>query len=217
MAQARVEPFDFSDFDEAPAPRTPERSVARPDPEELDRVRKTAHAEGVGAARRESAARASEALASLATCFGRQVAEFDAIIAAERRALKSAAAAFLKAFAANIATDREVEIALDLVRRLMAASSDQAPAELLLNPASLKLVGDRLKKEIASQGASSFIRLGADVALAPGECRLAWRGGAVSRRLSQTIDEIDAVIARANPQGAIEPGAKAAGEAAQGE
>ena len=218
MAQAKVQPFDFSDFDAAPAAPAAEPPVARPvDGQAFERGRKAAYAEGVEAARRETAARASEALSSLAASFGAQIAEFDAIIAAERRALKTAAADFLKAFTAAIVKDREVEIAIDLVRRLMAASTDQAPAILFLNPQSLKLVGDRLKKALAAQGAASFIALAADAALAPGDCRLEWRGGAVNRSLSDALAEIDAIFARANMRSAIEPRTRAAQAAAQGE
>ncbi|MEX0643872.1 MAG: FliH/SctL family protein [Parvularculaceae bacterium] len=217
MARARVEPFAFRDFDEPAAQPVAEHPVALFDPEELDRVRKAAFAGGVESARREAAAEASQALSALASSFGDQVAEFDAVIAAERRSLKAAAADFLKAFAAAIVKEREVEIALDLLRRLFAASSDRAPAELLLNPESLKLVGDRLKKEIAAQGASSFISLRPDAALAPGDCRLQWRGGAVDRRLAQAVEEIDAMFARANLQDAIAPRGRSARKAAKGD
>ncbi|MGE0409453.1 MAG: hypothetical protein AB7P23_09365 [Amphiplicatus sp.] len=192
---AKRQPFAFSDFDERPAPAFCEAGA-----DAIEKARKEGFEAGLDEARAEARAREADALGAIAAALGEKVAEFDAGLAAERRALKSLAAEFLKAFAGKIAADREIAFAVDLVRRLLAASADRAPAVLALHPESLARLGARLRERIAEAGAASFVALEGDAALAPHDIRLSWRGGAAARRLSRAIEEIDLMIARANKE-----------------
>lgn len=174
----RVRPFSFDEFGE-PAP-----------PAETPRGR-TSSAEDLAAARAEGVAEGRRlAMESIAA---HEIAALDRIGAALDAAkeglkrdaphadLLAAARLFLEDFGAGLAAAREVEIADDLLRRLVENSEDRRAASLRLNPRSLARLGARLAAVIEKRGVADFVTLEEDAALDPGEARLEWRGGELRR------------------------------------
>lgn len=200
MARATVLPFELSDFD-APLAREPDRRAAPAhaetpptrDADALEAVRAESFAAGRRAALEERETETA-ALDALAANLAESLARLDAALAEERRMLRNAATAFLTRFAEGLAAARETEIAAGLVDRLLAASDDRAPARLFLNPDSVTALTRPLRETLAARGAADFIEIAADNALAPGECRLVWRGGAGARLLNPALAELDAAL-----------------------
>lgn len=192
---AKVKPFDFKDLSahapEAP-PRAIEPSFATAD---IERTRANAFAEGLAAARRQAEEEDRAALYAVGNVVSALQAEFGERLAAEREELRQAAGDFCRAFAAKVANAREVDAAIALLDRLLAASLDRTPVAISLNPESAKHWAGPLKEAIRERGAEKFASIDGDAALERGECRLSWRGGSMSRLLKPALDKIDAIIA----------------------
>lgn len=191
---ARVKPYDFNDL-AAPAPeaaRVIEPSFTTAD---IERTRANAFAEGLAAARRQAEEEDRAALYAVGNVVSALQSEFAARLSAECDELRQTAGDFCRAFAGKVASAREVDAAIALLDRLLAASLDRTPVVIALNTEGARRWRDRLAEAIKERGALSFISIEADETLQRGECRLAWRGGSMNRLLKPAIDKIDAIIA----------------------
>lgn len=192
---ARAKPFDLPDF-EAPAAApdaAPRRAVVS------DSALEEARAEGVVEGRRLAmetiAADESASLARIATALeGAKSALAEARVRDQAQML-AVAAQFLEEFAANVVTERELDAALDLLRRLTAHSDDRRPARLVLSRTSRGRLASKLDAALKARRIDDFVTLEADPSLAPGEMRLEWRGGE-ARRTRREISEATAAIVR---------------------
>lgn len=101
------------------------------------------------------------------------------------------ARAFLEEFAAGLASAREIEIAEEILKRLMDNSDDRRAARLVISARSFDRLQPRLNAVIKNRNLDGFVTLERDHALQPGEARLEWRGGQARRGR----DEIKAALA----------------------
>lgn len=191
----RIKPYAFKDL-AAPAAEAPSRAI---EPSfttaDIERTRANAFAEGLAAARRQAEEEDRAALYAAGNVVSALQSEFETRLSAECEELRNAAADFCRAFADKIASAREVEAAIALLDRLLAASLDRTPVAISLNDESAKRWGARLKEAIKERGAEKFASVEGDESLARGECRLSWRGGSMSRLIQPALDKIDAIIA----------------------
>lgn len=192
---ASAKPFDLPDFEAPPAPVGAEQRCAAV----ADRAIKEARAEGVIEGRRL----AMETIAAdEAACLARiadALAGAQSVIAEARERdqaqLLSVAAQFFEVFAAGLANERELDAALELLRRLTAHSDDRRPARLVLSRASRERLAPKLDAALKARRIDDFVTIEADPSLSPGEMRLEWRGGE-ARRTRREITEATAAIVR---------------------
>ena len=205
MAHARKLPFEFHDF--AAAKR---RSVEKSAPDlassltdaDLDAARDEGFQKGLAEARADIAARDAAALEKISATLAEASAHYAKALNEALAAVETSVGAFLKSFCRGLIEQREAEAAIDLVTRLISASAERTPATLYVSPESLDAIGARIHAAIDEAGAADFITLAADASLGPGDCRLAWRGGAATRSLKKSLREIDRFLSdlpRAQP------------------
>lgn len=191
-----VRPYDFNDLAAPPAPEAPARAI---EPSftttDIERTRANAFAEGLAAARRQAEEEDRAALYAIGNVVSALQSEFGTRLSAECEEVRHAAGDFCRAFADRVATSREVEGAIALLDRLLAASIDRTPVLISLNDESVNRWRDRLADAIKARGAEKFVLIEGDGDLARGECRLSWRGGVMSRLLRPALDKIEAIIA----------------------
>ena len=190
---ARAKPFDLPDFEAPPAAAAPRCAPAS------DRALEDARAEGVIEGRRL----ATETIAAdEAACLARIADALEgakSVIAEarerEQAQLLSIAAQFLEEFAGGLVEERELDAALDLLRRLTAQSDDRRPVRLVLARASRERLAGKLEAALKARRIDDFVSLEADPSLSPGEMRLEWRGGE-ARRTRREITEATAAIVK---------------------
>ncbi len=170
-------PFSFDEF-RASVPKAPEAPFAR-----------TYSAEDIAAAREEGVAEgrrlAMETIAADETAqlqrIGARLSEMQSAFGREfeiaRNGVVATARLFLDEFCMRLASERELEIAEDMLRRLTENSEDRRTARLIINPKSLDRLKARLEDALDRQGIADFVTLDSDHRLQPGEARLEWRGG----------------------------------------
>ncbi|MEQ8934913.1 MAG: hypothetical protein RIE56_03880 [Amphiplicatus sp.] len=186
MQAARVTPFPFGDFAE-PAPAKPQ---AAPTPDG-GAERLEAYEEGFAAAKASIDAHEAASIAAIADALSEERTRFAEGLATEAQALRDAARAFLNAFAGRLASTREVELAASLVDRLLAACAERTPARLEVSARSFGRLHERLHAELADRNAADFVDLAPAADLAPGDCRLIWRGGGATRRLADAFAQLE--------------------------
>ncbi len=192
MQAARVTPFLFGDFaDPAPPPAAPAAPQPAPQGADHSAARLAAYQEGFAAAKASIDADEAASIAAIAGALAEQRAGFADGLAAEAQALREAARAFLAAFAGRLASTREVELAANLVDRLLAACAERTPARLEVSARSFGRLYERLHGELSDRNAADFVDLAPAADLAPGDCRLVWRGGAATRRLADALAHLD--------------------------
>lgn len=190
---ARVKPYDFNDL-AAPAPEAPRVVEPSFTTADIERTRANAFAEGLAAARRQAEEEDRAALYAIGNVVSALQSEFTARLSAECDELRQTAGDFCRAFAGKVANAREVDTAIALLDRLLAASLDRTPVVIALNAESARRWRDRLAEAIKERGADAFVSIEADETLQRGECRLAWRGGSMNRLLKPALEKIDAII-----------------------
>lgn len=194
--RAVAKPFDLTDF-EAQAPASP------PHPALDDEARlAAARAEGVLEGRRLAmetiAADEAASLARIAAAIEDMKAQVAEARARDQAAMLSAASVFFEAFSEGLAEHREVEAALDLLRRLTQQSDDRRLALLVVSSHSRDRLAPKIEAALIAKRLHEFVSLESDSSLAPGEMRLQWRGGDV-RRTHQEIREAAAALVRSLP------------------
>lgn len=190
---ARVKPYDFNDL-AAPAPEAPRVVEPSFTTADIERTRANAFAEGLAAARRQAEEEDRAALYAIGNVVSALQSEFTARLSAECDELRQTAGDFCRAFAGKVANAREVDTAIALLDRLLAASLDRTPVVIALNAESARRWRERLAEAIKERGAAAFVSIEADETLQRGECRLAWRGGSMNRLLKPALEKIDAII-----------------------
>ncbi len=199
----RARPFSFDEFRNA-APKTadspsPPRAYAT---EDLAAARAEGVIEGRRIAMETIAADEAAALDRIAGALA------DAVAAAERRSHEAREGAiavarlFLDEYCATLASEREIDVAQDLLRRLTENSEDRRAATLVVSAKSYERLENRLQSAIAASRVADFVSVDFDHALAPGEARLEWRGGDIRRGRAEISAAIAALF---DPITATEP------------
>jgi hypothetical protein len=194
--RAVAKPFDLTDF-KAQAQASP----PHPAPDDEARLA-AARAEGVLEGRRLAmetiAADEAASLARIAAAIEDTKAQVAEARARDQAAMLSAASEFFEAFSEGLAEHREVEAALDLLRRLTQQSDDRRLALLVVSSHSRDRLAPKIEAALKAKRLHEFVSLESDSSLAPGEMRLQWRGGDV-RRTRQEIREAAAALVRSLP------------------
>lgn len=195
---AQSKPFDFHDF-RTGAAQAPEPAIALPVTEARPASLAEARAEGVLEGRRLAmetiAADEAAALARIAEALADSRDFLAETRQLEQSEVLGVAALFLEEFAAGLAEKREIDAAIDLLRRLTADSDDRRPARLVIARSSRDRLGPKIEAALKVRRVDDFVSLEADPSLAPGELRLEWRGGE-ARRTRREITEATAAIVR---------------------
>lgn len=202
MQTARVTPFSFGDFSEPAEPQAA-KAAPRADAD----VRAQAYDEGWAAAKASIEAEEAAAIARLADALADERARFAEGLAAQSQAMRETARAFLAEFAGRFTASHEVDLAAALVDRLLAACAERTPARLEVSARSFNALRDKLLAALAERNAGDFVDLAPAADLAPGDCRLVWRGGAATRRLADALARLEEAFAAspAQPGASDEP------------
>ncbi len=191
---AALKPFDLPDFAE---PRRAEAGEPRIDidPAAIEAARSEGVMEGRRLAMETIAADEAASLARIADALEMSRGLLAEARARDRTDTLTTARHFLEEFASGLAEAREIDAALDLLRRLTAQSDDRRPVNLTLARASRARLGPKLGAALTARRLDDFVSIDDDPALAPGELRLSWRGGE-ARRTRQEIREAAAEFVR---------------------
>ena len=193
---ARPKPFDFADF--GGHPRSEAQAFTQPDPCSDAANLKDARAEGVIEGRRLAmetiAADEAASLARIADALETSKAFLTDARARDQAELLGVAALFLEEFCAGLAEKREVDAALDLLRRLIAHSDDRRAARLIIARESRERLAPRIDAAIKERRLDDFVTLESDPSLKRGELRLEWRGGEARRTRREITDATAALV-----------------------
>ncbi|NWG71505.1 MAG: hypothetical protein HXY23_07845 [Parvularculaceae bacterium] len=197
---AKIMPMPFEDFAPSrPAPAAaPPAEPTNPDPRpaqaEIDAAFSAGRAAGLAEAGALHQAETAAALAGLADAVAREVARRREALEEDRQELRAALRSLVASLCRRLAAERAAPLAWSLVERMLAGSTDSAPARLFVSEETYRAFGAVLGGATERAG----VALGADPALDRGECRLEWRGGAASYSHDAVSAEIDRVIAAAS-------------------
>lgn len=122
-----------------------------------------------------------------------------AAIAAEVDALKTHAHAFLKEVCNRFCVQYEMKTVENFLDKLLIESNSRAAAALSISTASEKHLAAEIKNLVSAKDAAAFLSIKTDTALAPGECRLEWRGGSLAHLLKPYEDVIEDLISSTIP------------------
>ncbi len=192
---ATAKPFDLPDFEAPAAPVVQETRRAAVSDRALEEARAEGVIEGRRLAMETIAADEAASLARIADALERERSKIAEARERDQAQMVAAAAQFLEEFAAGLADARELDAALDLLRRLTAHSDDRRPARLVLSRTSRERLAPKLDAALKARRIDDFVALEADPSLSAGEMRLEWRGGQ-ARRTRQEITEATAAIVR---------------------
>lgn len=191
---AQAKPFDFLDFSNGPAaaPAAP-APVERAGPK-LDEARAEGVAEGRRLAMETIAADEAASLSRIASALEDMKSFLGDARARDQAEMLGVAAIFLEEFASGLAEQRELEAAIDLLRRLTAHSDDRRPARLVIARTSRERIAPKLEAAIKARKVEDFVTIEADPSLGAGELRLEWRGGEARRTRREIADATAAII-----------------------
>jgi thioredoxin-like negative regulator of GroEL len=190
---ASAKPFAFLDFE---APATP-AAVEPRRPGVCDVSLEEARAEGVLEGRRLAmetiAADEAASLARIADAIEKARSALADARERDQAEMLTVASQFLEAFATGLAEKRELEAALDLLRRLTAHSDDRRPVRLVIAQMTCERLAPRIETVLQARRLDDFVSIESDSSLKPGEMRLEWRGGQ-ARRTRREITEAAAAL-----------------------
>lgn len=177
MRSAR--PFLFDEFgakDEI-APASPDALSV----EALEQARADGVIEGRRLALESIAADEAGQLARIAVAIEKEWASASAADERVRSEVMALARIFIEEFCAGVLARREIETAENLLQRLVENSEDRRSVRLLVSAKSISRLETRLQAAINRCSVGDFVSVEGDVNLSPGEARLEWRGGEISR------------------------------------
>lgn len=185
-------PYDFDEFaDDADAP-APDAAYSATD---LEAARETARAEALESKIAAETAEQTRLLAAIAERLEAAARLRDDAIAAQAAELVAIARDIVKEICiAAIARDKG-ESALALAERYLTAAPDMAPATLVLSDVTPESVIASIRKALAGRGASKSVKVETSPDFAPGDCRIAWRDGAMARELKDILAQIETIFA----------------------
>jgi flagellar biosynthesis/type III secretory pathway protein FliH len=194
---ARAKPFDFADF---AGPARPEPAAAAPAPEparplaSVEEARAEGLIEGRRLAMETIAADEAASLARIAAALEDAAAFLATARAQDQAEMLSVASHLLDEFCAGLAEKREIDAALDLLRRLTAHSDDRRATRLVLSRASRERLAPKIAAAIKGRRLDDFVTIESDPSLQPGEMRLEWRGGEARRTRREITEAVAAMV-----------------------
>lgn len=171
--------FDFTDFDQAPAP-APEESQAEPTftQADLDAAVEAARADALEQAQAEATARESGKLVDLTTEICASLDADADRLAAHIEATCEIAREITEGFCLNAAALQMHEHAMALLERFLKADQARPEATLMISSKTPAPIAEALREAVTER--CERVSLETDDALAPGAIALDWRGGALS-------------------------------------
>ncbi len=160
--------------------------------------RKAGHAEGIEAGRISAmtsiAAADSETLHALTQSIQQWKSYALKAQAADRASLLALAESFLAQFCTQLAEERELDAATDLLNRLAYTDEKDGRINLFLPPRAYTQLSEKLDALLTMKGFAGGVTLQSDDALKQGECRLAWRGGSAERTHSEIKEAVRSLL-----------------------
>ncbi len=198
MTRIRTLPFDYRDLRGRPAPVTVTEAPAAPvapalTAADIDAAFAAGYRAGEDTAMRSAESSAAARLGAVAADLAAQSLRFGAALDSEREAMRAAARELFQSILRGAWRRAELDGALALVDRLIAAAPDGPEAILRIHPEGVSRIGESLRRALGERN-SAVIRIESDAAIEDGDCRLEWRGGAAARRMSDAIGEIDRIL-----------------------
>lgn len=187
-------PFNFDEFRASAAKPAEAQRPRAFSAEDLAAAREEGLAEGRRLAMESIAANEAVQLESIGARLVAAQSALETEISRSREAIVSIARIFLEEYGAELASEREIALAEDLLRRLTENSEDRRSARLYLNARSLERLNSRLEDLLNRRGVGDFVSLEGDLKLQPGEARLEWRGGETRRGRAEIIAAIAALF-----------------------
>lgn len=194
---ARAKPFDFADFGGSPRaepdapPATPETATGSAS---LDEARTEGVLEGRRLAMETIAADEAASLARIAAALEGAKGFLCEARAQDQAEMLGVTGLFLEEFCAGLAEKRELEAALDLLRRLTAHSDDRRAVRLVIARESRERLAPKIDEAIKGRRLADFVTLESDPSLKRGEMRLEWRGGEARRTRREITDATAALV-----------------------
>ena len=188
---AAARPYDFNDFEDAPEPAS-EPAYAQAD---IDAAREAGRAEALESRLAHEAAEQTRRCAALAERLEAVASERNDALAAQSVALIAIARDIVKEVCVGAAAHDKGEAALALLERYLMSAPDRAPARLAVCDTTPKPVIAELEKAIDQRGAAGILTVESSSDFAPGDCRIIWRDGAMTRGLEDMLAQIDAIFA----------------------
>ena len=190
MTRTAAQPFDFDEFGadmSAPEPVYTAADLEQAGCEAHDRALETLIASETRAQ--------NDLLEKISAQLAASHREFDDAVSERRTALAAAARAITTTFCAGAAADCQIDIALGLLDKYLAATPDQTPVTLLLPHDTTDAIVTALKKAIANRNIAEFAAVETSTATKTGDCRIEWRGGAIMRDMAVINEEIKTIFA----------------------
>jgi len=196
---AQAKPFDFHDFEAGDRRacdllREPSRAAPEVVTPSLDEARAEGVLEGRRLAMETIAADEAASLTRIADALADARTFLTEARTREQSDMLGVAALFLEEFAAGLAEKRELDAALDLLRRLTAHSDDRRPVRLVVARTSRERLAPKIDAALAARRLDDFVSIDADPSLQKGEMRLEWRGGEARRTRREITDATAAIV-----------------------
>jgi len=189
-----AQPYCFDEFGARPA--SPQTTYSAND---LEAARNDAREQAIQSAADADALEQTRLLDLIAERLETAARERNRILDAHLAALTKTARDIVIEFCKSAHTADQSAAALHILERYLAAAPDETPAKLVLSSDAPEGVVERLENAICGREAGAFITVARDDALAPGDARIEWRGGAIDRMKQDAVAEIKSLFANAAP------------------
>lgn len=194
---AAATPFDFSDFDAPAAAPTPIKMRTKPavtyTQGELDNAIAEARKDAVKAIAAAEAIKQTALMDEIAARLNQSREAENERIAQHIETLTAIAENIVTTFCADAGLARQGDMALGLVDRFLRASETRAEATLVISAKTSKRCRARIEKALAGRDAD-HVALVTDKAMAQGDARLEWRGGAMAQSGDEIRQQIKALF-----------------------
>ncbi len=189
MVRKNAKPFFFDEFGEHASAPEPVFTAA-----DIERTRCAAHDAALKTFIAEHARAQSELLTKISAQLVTARSEFETAVIEQRKMLATTARDIVTTFCIGAAADRQVDIVLGLLNKYLAATPDRTPVRVLLPHDTTAASITDLKNMIASKNMTEFAVIETSPAIAAGDCRIEWRGGAITRDMTAITKEIEAIF-----------------------
>ena len=193
MTNAAAKPFAFDEFGVAPAQPTPSFTA-----EDIFAAEKNAREAALDAIIARQAQAQTDLLEKLSTQIEQAQKQYGEAVAERQQSLREMSERIVTIFCDGVAADHQIALVLALLDRYLNASPAHAPLNIRLPEKTSEHVLKTLKDELSNRAVSDFIDIVASSEIAQGDCRVEWRGGAMSRDMTTIKNEISAIFTSEN-------------------
>lgn len=192
---AAAKPFSFDELQEEAPP--PARVYSAGD---LEQARQRGRSEAVSDLVAKEAAEQTKLLERISAQIASDREAFNAAIDAHRAILSEAAKSLVMKFCERASAEKEGEIAITLLGEYLQAAPDLKPAALILSKTAKRKTLTAVKKAVTQADAGEFITVKQSQTVEKGDCRIEWRGGALSHDLQTALSQIDEIFSSTDLQ-----------------